>query len=101
MYLGSNGYSKHAILVLTSHLLCVSTEGVDYRPPPCNFTFPAGEFVDCMDLRVVNDNVIELTETLSVAVGRVFVDGQEVEMGGRLRSDVEEAVIQITDNDGM
>ena len=56
--------------------------------------------MDCMDLTVVNDNVLELTEMLSVAVGRIFVDGQEVGVGDRVRSDGRETVIQITDDDG-
>ena len=56
--------------------------------------------MDCMDLTVVNDNVAELTETLSVSVGTIFVDGREVGVGDRVRSDGRETVIQITDDDG-
>ncbi len=53
-----------------------------------------------MDLTLINDDVAELTESLSVAVGGVFVDGRGVDVGGRVRTDIREALIQITDNDG-
>ncbi len=53
-----------------------------------------------MDLDLINDDVAELTETLSVIVGDVFVDGRRVDVGGRVRTDVRETLIQITDNDG-
>ncbi|XP_064384978.1 uncharacterized protein LOC135333885 isoform X2 [Halichondria panicea] len=76
-----------------------AVEGVDYQPPPCNFTFSPGGSIDCMDLDLINDDVAELTETLSVIVGDVFVDGRRVDVGGRVRTDVRETLIQITDND--
>lgn len=78
----------------------ILTEGVDYYTPSCNFMIPAGGYIDCMDLTIVNDLTAELTESLSVAVGRLIIDGMSVTLGNRVTTDIEEAFIQITDNDG-
>ncbi len=91
------GSMKHCKIIINLHL---NTEGVDYHAPPCNFTFPAGSYVDCMDLTVINDLTAEFIETLSIAVGGVVIDGRSVPLGNRVRTDVGEAIIHITDNDG-
>lgn len=57
--------------------------------------------MDCMDLTLINDDVVERTETLSVGVASVWIDGMAVRLGERVRVGLNETVIHITDNDGM
>ena len=82
---------------------CMFTDTVDYLLPPCDFTFPRGGFLDCMDLTIINDNIIEHMENLSVEIGSLFVNGNQVLPGdtSRVYVDTGRAVIEIVDHDGI
>ena len=55
-----------------------------------------------MDLTLINDNIVENTENLTVEIGSLFVNGIQVWPGdtSRVYVDIGGAVIEIVDQDG-
>lgn len=66
-----------------------SSEGSEYNHPPLlPLTFEAGSNQECINISIINDNVVENTTSFSVGISSV-VEGVSVRIiGGRITVDI-------------
>lgn len=81
--------------------MCYSTENSDYSPPIGRFNLDGDTSTDCVDLTIINDNILESTEDLVGQLESFVVNGVSVQSIDGVELNPSQTVIQIQDNDGM
>jgi hypothetical protein len=65
-------------ITLTPNFAGTATQGVDYQPSAATLTIPAGSTAGTLRLDAVDDNLIEPTEKITVAIGNIAGNARTV-----------------------
>ena len=76
------------------------SESSDYSPPIGRYNLDEDTSMDCLDLTVINDNILESTEDLIGQLESFVVDGLPVQSINGIEFNPAQTLIQIQDNDG-
>ena len=76
-------------------------ESSDYSPPVGRYNLDEDTSMDCLDLTVINDNILESTEDLTGQLESFVVNGLPVQSIDGVELNPAQTLVQIQDNDGM
>ncbi len=89
------------MMSLLHHNYVSCSESSDYSPPVGRYNLDEDTSMDCLDITIINDNILESTEDLIGQLDSFVVDGLPVQSINGIEINPAQTLVQIQDNDGM
>ena len=89
------------MMSLLHHNYVSCSESSDYSPPVGRYNLDEDTSMDCLDITIINDNILESTEDLIGQLDGFIVDGLPVQSIDGVEINPAQTLVQIQDNDGM